>query len=170
MKLDYNNGAGTGNIIWRMGNSGDFTFNNIHNDPYPWFSHQHEVAIESNGVMSLFDNGNTRVSALGTGCGPADCNSRGMAVTFNETTKQVTPVLSQDLGYYSLAMGSAQLLPNNNYFFLAGFVIINNVTGSYALEILPTPGTDTGSIVLNLESQEAYRSWRMADLYTPPRT
>ena len=176
MKLDYGNGTGSGNILWRMGPCGDFTFNNIYNDPWPWFSHQHEVGIESNGVVTLFDNGNTRVSpptgtGSSTGCvpGTGNGNSRGMALTFNESTMQVTPVLSANLGYFSTAMGSAQLLPDGNYFFLAGWVLNSNL-GSYAMEILPTPGTDTGTTVLNLENQEAYRAWQMTTLYNPPTT
>ena len=52
----------------------------------------------------------------GTGSG----DSRGMALSFSESTMQVTPVLSTDLGYYSTAMGSAQLLSDGNYFFLPG--------------------------------------------------
>ena len=27
----------------------DFFFNNIYHDPFPWFSHQHDVSIESGG-------------------------------------------------------------------------------------------------------------------------
>lgn len=172
MKIDYNNGVGTGNILWRMGPSGDFNFNNVYNDPWPWFSHQHEVGIESNGAMTLFDNGNTRISTLGSsGCKPSDCNSRGMALTFNESTLQVTPVLSADLGYDSIAMGSAQLLADGNYFFLAGAVIVNTASQSSALEILPTSGTDTGTVVLNLQqNQESYRGWQMPSLYIVPKT
>jgi arylsulfate sulfotransferase len=50
IKVDYNNGSGTGNILWLMGQDGDFTFNNIYNDPWPWFSHQHEAGIENGGL------------------------------------------------------------------------------------------------------------------------
>ena len=88
MKIDYENGSpsATGEILWRMGNGGDFTWVGPA-DPWPWFSHQHEVGIEDNGagVMTVFDNGNTRISpppiGLGgsPGCLPYDCNSRGMA-------------------------------------------------------------------------------------------
>jgi len=175
MKVDYNNGKGTGNILWRMGPDGDFAFVNSYNDPWPWFSHQHEAGIENNGlgVMTLFDNGNTRVAQppLGSGSG----NSRGMALTFNETAGcnpsmcQVTPVLSADLGVYSLAMGSAQLLYNNNYFFLAAIVPLQNKYEiGYSIEILPTPGTDTGTQVFNLAGPQSYRAWRMPTLYLPP--
>ena len=182
MKIDYNNGSqtgglGTGNILWRMGPDGDFYFNNNYGDPWPWFSHQHEIGIENNGAgpMTLFDNGNTRVSppplGLGPGCQPSDCDSRGMALTFDETGMTVTPQLSVDLGVYSMAMGSAQLLPNGNYFFLAAIVVVSqNDVASYSIEILPAAGTDTGTQVLNLRSPEAYRAWRMPSLYNPPTT
>ena len=168
MRIDYKDGKGTGNILWRMGPEGDFTFNNINNDPWPWFSHQHEAGVEgATGVMTLFDNGNTRLSQLGGACGPGDCDSRGMALQFDESSMQVTPVMSVDLGTYSEAVGSAQLLDNGNYSFLSGFV--NHATG-YSLEILPTPGTITGTQVFNLQGTMAYRAWRMMSLYTPPNT
>lgn len=167
VKVDYGNGSGTKNILWRMGSGGDFAFNNIYNDPWPWFSHQHEAGVENNGAgpLTLFDNGNTRVSPSGLGSG----NSRGMALTVNETPPlQVTPVLSVDLGVYSLAMGSAQSLSNGNYFYLASIVALAKGNASYSIEILPTAGTDTGTQVFNMESAEAYRAWRMPSLYKPP--
>jgi arylsulfate sulfotransferase len=178
MKIDYNNGSGTGNILWGMGPCGQFTFNNIYNDPWPWFSGQHEVGIENTGAgpLSLFDNGNTRVSApsgqgssLGCLPGVGSGDSRGMALTIDETTMQVTPVMSVDMGVFSTALGSAQLLSDGNWFFLAGEVPITlSVVDSYSIEILPTPGTDTGTQVLNLQGPQHYRGWQMPSLYNPP--
>ena len=56
VKIDYNNGAGTGDILWRLGKGGDFTMQSSH--PYPWFSAQHEAAFEDNGTtLSVYDNG-----------------------------------------------------------------------------------------------------------------
>jgi len=166
MRVDYQDGTGTGNILWCMGLDGQWTFNNIDNDPWPWFSHQHDVGIASaNGYLTLFDNGNTRLSELGGACVPNDCDSRGMVLELDESSMQVTPALSVDLGVYSTALGSAQLLDNENYFFLAGFV---GNTDGYAIEILPTPGTITGTQVFNLEGTVAYRAWRMTSIYTPP--
>jgi hypothetical protein len=169
IKVNYHNGAGAGNILWRMGPQGDFTFMNKNNDPWPWFSHQHEAAYENsgNGPMTLFDNGNTRVSAaplgLGDNCAPDDCDSRGMALTVNETLRQVTPVLSADLGLYANAVGSAQLLSDGNYFF------DGRLPNTGGIEILRTPGRLTGTQVLNITSQyNSYRAWRMSCLYAPP--
>jgi len=180
MKIDYNNGAGTGNLLWRMGPCGDFTFNNINNDPWPWNSHQHEVAMENNGAgpMTVFDNGNTRISpATGhgssTGCmpGTGSGDSRGMGWTYDEKALTVTPVLSDDLGVFSTAMGSAQLLSDGNYFFFAAIVLINiGTVDSYSIEILPTSGKTTGKQVLNVQDLEGYRGWVMPNLYSPPLT
>jgi hypothetical protein len=76
-----------------------------------------------------------------------------------------------DLGVYSQAFGAAQLLPDNNYFFLAPFAPFSQtVQGSASIEILSTAGTGTGTQVFNLESAQAYRAWRMPNLYQPPTT
>jgi hypothetical protein len=169
VKIDYGYGSGTGNILWRMGPDGDFTFNNIYNDPWPWFSGPHDSAMESAGLMTIFDNGNTRVSPppLGLGSG----YSRGMALSVNEAQRSVTPVLSADLGVYSSAMGSAQLLSNGNYFFYPGIVLVTlNIIRAYSIEILPVPGTGTGTQVLNVQGPEGYRAWQMRSMYSPPAT
>jgi arylsulfate sulfotransferase len=160
MRINYQDGSGNGNIDWIMGNEGDFTFNNIDNDPWPWFSHQHDVGIEETGAgnMTLFDNGNTRFDQQGG-------DSRGMVLQFDESSMQVTPVLSVDLGVYASALGSAQLLANGNYFFMAGFAF--GTTG-FGIEILPTAGTLTGTQVFNLQGPISYRTWRMTSLYSPP--
>jgi hypothetical protein len=165
-KVDYNNGTGTGNILWRMGNEGDFTFNNINNDPWPWFSHQHNpgLANAATGELTVYDNGNTRVSPPPLGVGTGD--SRGMSLTVNETNMTVTPLLSQSLGYYSSALGSAQVLSNNSYFFLSGVVYPGGY--SHSQEILPTAGTVDGTSIWDLESGTAYRGWLLPSLYSPP--
>jgi arylsulfate sulfotransferase len=177
MRIDYQDGAGTGNILWRMGPCGDFTFNNINNDAWPWFSAQHEVAFEDQGqgVLTLFDNGDTRVSLPGSssGCmqGMGGGDSRGMALSVDQGTLQVTPVLSADLGVFSTAGGSAQLLFNGDYFFEIAAVLVSLTSEvSYSVEILPTPGTTTGTQVLNIQGPVGYRGWQMRSLYSPPLT
>jgi arylsulfate sulfotransferase len=185
-KIDYQDGAGTGNILWRMGPSGDFYFVNTYNDPWPWFSHQHEAGIENGGtgVFDVMDNGNTRVSpptgpgsstggvpGLGANCvSSGDCATRGMALTIDETNMQVEPVMSVNLGVFSDAMGSAQLLADGNYFFLAATVANGDSQNSYAIQIQPTPGTDSGPQVMNITGPSSYRAWQMPDLYRPPTT
>jgi len=182
MKIDYKDGAGAGDILWRMGPSGDYSFVNTYNDPWPWFSHQHEAGIENGGAgpLSVLDNGNTRVSnpgkstggvpGLGPNCGPHDCDTRGMAVTFSETAMTVNPVISQDLGYFSDAMGSAQLLADGNYYFLAAIVVNGKVDTGYDIQMQPVAGSDTGPEVMNISGAASYRSFQMPNLYSPPTT
>ena len=99
------------------------------NDRWPWFSHQHDIGIAAGGAgpFTVFDNGNTRIVGkpplgLGRHCGPHDCFSRGMALTLDESTMSVTPVISTDLGVFSTVLGSAQLLSGGSYFFQPGQV------------------------------------------------
>jgi hypothetical protein len=186
-KIDYKDGAGTKNILWRMGPtiagaSGDFTFVNTWNDPWPWFSHQHDFGIENGGAgpSTIFDNGDTRTApvaqgGLGGNCAPFDCNSRGMAITFSESTMQVRPVVSFDLGSYSTAMGSAQLLSNGNYFFENPivFVVSKGTTFGYSMEIAPTnptPQVGPASVNMNVVGPQHYRGFQMQSLYVPPTT
>jgi hypothetical protein len=172
VKIDYKDGSGTGDILWRLGNHGDFTFVNTYNDPWPWFSHQHDVGIEGNGagVMTVFDNGNTRLADLGGNCAPYDCNSRGMALTLKHTGMTATPALSLDLGSYSTAEGSAQLLSTGNYFFENPFT--PNVEG-FSLEYGPTPAVPQigpADTLLDLSGPQHYRGFQMPSLYNPPHT
>jgi arylsulfate sulfotransferase len=179
MKVDYDNGIGKAHIYWRMGLDGDFTFINTYNDPWPWFSHQHEAGMENGGLgpMTIMDNGNTRVSPPPLGLGSGD--SRGMALTVNapalpapctSITCTVMPVLSADLGVYSEAMGSAQLMSSGNYFFLAAIVSVSPGYLGYSIGILPASGTDAGTLIYKLLGPESYRAWLVPNLYQPPTT
>jgi len=180
LRVDYNNGMGKGDILWRMGREGDFKFNNIYNDPWPWFSGQHEVGIEDLGAgpMSMMDNGTTRTAdpplglGKGTGCEPSDCNSRGMMLTVDQTNRQVTPVMSVDLGVYAVVFGSAQLLDDGVFFFSPGNVEkkVGGASAGYAIQIFQTPNTATGTQELNMTGPKTYRTWEMPSMYAPPIT
>ena len=190
LQVDYRDLKGTGGIIWNMGPNSNFLFLNAYNDPWPWFSHQHDAGIENGGegVMTIFDNGNTRVSqpnqstggvpGLGSGCGPNDCNSRGMAITFDQDamTVSVSPEgVSLDLGAYSTAMGSAEMLADGNYFFENPIVVDFGLgaTVGNSMEIgpdPPVPQIGAANVILNLSGPQHYRGWQMSNLYFPPTT
>jgi hypothetical protein len=161
IKINYKNGTGDGSVIWSLGAGGSFTINS--NDPYPWFSHQHDAEIETGGVLSLYDNGNTRVKQ-----NPGvPLNSRGMALTLDEKNMVATPVLYADLGAYSYAAGSAQKLSNGDYYFNNGVLLLTgNQRYSQQLEVKPTPGTTAASINDLLKNATfSYRSYRLRSLY-----
>jgi hypothetical protein len=157
LKIDYHNGAGSKNILWRLGNSGDFTMTS--SDPYPWFSHQHNAGFEGGGntVLSLFDNGNTRRTVI------QNANSRGQVLSINEANKTASLLVNVDLGVYGFALGSAQEMPNGNFSFQPGvFPFGGNPTFSQTIQI--ANGTTQ---VLNLQGPSSYRSFTIPNLYTP---
>ncbi|MEO8663458.1 MAG: aryl-sulfate sulfotransferase [Bryobacteraceae bacterium] len=154
VKINYGNGNGSGDVIWRLGHDGDFTLNST--DPYPWFSHQHDAEYEMAGapILSLFDNGNTRIQEA-----QPSGHSRGQALKIDEVNRVVTLALNADLGVYSGAFGSAQLLKNGSYHFMSGIVVPG--PRDYSSEFMPD-----ASINYNVQTQaSAYRSFRMTNLY-----
>jgi arylsulfate sulfotransferase len=154
IKIDYSDGHGNGDIIWRLGKDGDFQISSA--DPNPWFSHQHDPQFEpgNDAVITLFDNGNVRRAA------DSNANSRGQVLLLDEQHHVATFILNADLGAYSFALGSAQHLPNSNFHFNLGWVG-NGTSQSVEVDRL-------GNIVCDLQiGSPDYRSFRMKDLYTP---
>lgn len=171
LKINYNNGQGDGRVLWKLGPFGDFTITNPLPRPcgdpavYSWFTHQHDAAFQvQNGaleVFTVFDDGNLRVQQCGGG------NSRGMVLYIGESTRTARIQIAADLGAYSSALGSAQLLispPNSVYAsFGNGLLSIpTNATQATEVDVL------SGSIVYQLQAGWwSYRTYRQRDLYTP---
>jgi hypothetical protein len=153
IKIDYQNGVGSGQVLWRLGKDGDFQFNST--DPFPWFSHQHDARfLPDNQSILLLDNGNLRRQA------DSNANSRGQVIRLDEQNRVATLALNADLGAYSAALGSAQQLPEGDYHFNLG--VLSDAT-SIAIETNPS-----GQPVYELHvAAPAYRSFRMSDIYTP---
>jgi hypothetical protein len=161
IKINYANGAGNGDILWRLGATGDFTITNPNIDPYPWFSGQHSPTFKGN-YLTLFDNGITRVTpGVNYNFDPTLCCSRGQAWTIDEAHKTATLVTNVSMSTFSDIIGTAQQLQNGNLHFLSGFA-----EGGFlgeAKEFTPA-GTPLYSFgVLN----SSYRALRLRDLYTP---
>ncbi len=83
----------------------------------------------------------------------------------DEKAMTATLVVNADLGVYSFAIGSAQSLSGGGFSFESGFLNLPNVS-SRATEVGPD-----GKIVYVQETDGAgtYRTFRVPDLYTPPR-
>jgi arylsulfate sulfotransferase len=162
IKIDYGNGTGTNNVLWTLGLGGDFTINS--NDPYPWFSHQHDPGFVQNGTttLAMFDNGNTRVSPPPLGLGSGD--SRGYVMTLDQVNKVATPVLLADLGYFSMALGTAELLSNGDYHFDAGYGP-GAVPYSQSIEVFPNASL---GFIVEVNAESTYRTFRLSNLYVPP--
>jgi hypothetical protein len=156
LKIDYANGTGDGHIVWRLGAGGDFTPVAPSSVASPWFSHQHDAAYVNDNTIVLFDDGNVRAASS------PSAHSRGQEWVLNEQTMTATLVVNADLGNYSPALGSAQLLPNGNLAFTSGIIVPNFV--GQTIEVRPD-GTQT--FVQQINGLE-YRSYLMSSLYGSP--
>jgi hypothetical protein len=161
IKINYDNGSGNGNVIWRLGKGGDFQI--VSNDPYPWFSHQHDANYQQTSwglAVLVFDDGNTRIAANSTG------NSRGQVLSLQEQSLIATLDLNADLGVYSFALGTAESLPGGTFHFDAGDITKDALAGANAsrsIEVDALGNVLYGVAISTLE----YRTIRMRDLYTP---
>lgn len=153
IKIDYANGEGSGNVLWRVGKDGDFRYNST--DPYPWFSHQHDAhLLADNSTLILFDNGNLRKMS------DPGANSRGQVITLDEKNRVANLTMNADLGHFSGALGSAQQLPGGNFHFDLGLM-----DGAFSMSVEVDPSGQTVHS-LNVAAPE-YRTFRMRDMYTP---
>ncbi len=169
IKINYANGTGDGSVLWHMGYHGDFTMNNPPTSPlcttpdqqdaYRWFTHQHDPNFQfgAESIFTAFDNGNLRIKLCEKGG-----NSRGYALTVDERNMTVTPLLVQDLGNYSVGLGSAQVVPGSSNYQFSNGEIVGPLSKS--LEITPA---GTTAFEMDSANIETYRTFRMQDLYTP---
>jgi arylsulfate sulfotransferase len=153
VKISYDAGSGDGHILWRLGKDGDFTYSG--NDPYPWFSHQHDAGLipGDNGKITVFDDGNVRFASDNTS------HSRGQVLQIDENSKTASLLLNADLGAYSYALGSAHRLANGDFHFELG--ILWGTTTSQTVEVDPQ-----GNMLYQLQvNGPEYRTFRLQDLY-----
>lgn len=156
VKIDFRDGTGSGDVLWKIGKDGDFTIDST--DPWPWFSHQHNAQFDGTRLL-VYDNGNTRYVANGE-----SGNSRGQVYVVDENARTARLELNADLGEYSTALGSAQRLSNGNYHFLSGIINNGADTTSQSVEVSPD-----GMIRYIFQvAGTMYRSFRMPDLFNPP--
>lgn len=69
IKIDFNDGQGSGNVLWRLGEGGDFKLVGG-TDPTDWFYAQHGMSYFSPNTTGVFrlgmmDNGNDRIFPTG---------------------------------------------------------------------------------------------------------
>jgi arylsulfate sulfotransferase len=173
IKINYNNGAGDGSILWTLGDGGSFTLP-PGQAPIEWNYGQHYptvVSANSAGVLSLmfFNDGNNRLmdsnnDVCGTP-GIGACYSSVPIFQLDESANTAT-VLWEDnlLPYYSTCCGDALLLPNGD----VEVDVANDftVTPNYS-DILEVTQTQSPELVWEMQiyNQLAYRGMRIPSLY-----
>jgi hypothetical protein len=177
VKINYNDGAGDGSILWKLGYQGDFalqsgTFNAV--DPPDWFYAQHDaniISTKTSGVLDvlLFDNGNQRVlNSSGALCGTIGnppCESRVPVLHLDETAKTADITWEDKLApVFSFFGGSARQLANGNIEFdeCAPTALPNNSADIFEVTKTVPPQTVWS---MQISGQYAYRGFRMGSLY-----
>ncbi len=167
IKIDYENGSGSGNILWKLGYQGDFALNS--SDPANWFYAQHDASILSpnstgNFTLGVFDNGNDRVmDSNGDVCGtpgqPA-CYSRSAIFDVNETNMTAQLDWAYTLPFSPWG-GVTQLLPNGDV-----YIDETDVNNSNA-QIMEVTQTSTPQVVwqMIINGQNSYRTINLPSLY-----
>jgi hypothetical protein len=176
IKINYNNGAGDGSILWTLGYQGDFalqsgTTNAV--DPVDWFNAQHDsniISTNTSGAIDvlMFDNGNQRVlNTSGTLCGPTTtpCESRVPILHLDESAKTADITWIDKLApIFSFFGGSARLLKNGNIEFDECAATPPPANNAAIFEVTKTTPPQT-VWSMNISGKYAYRGFRIGSLY-----
>lgn len=181
LKIDYSNGMGAGNVLWRLGYQGDFalTQNGIPTiDPSLWFSFQHFPSLTSqNGpqiTLAVWDNGDNRVLNSdgaeciypGTGSFPP-CYSRATIFQIDESAMVADLQWAETISDYSNWGGSINQLDNGNLEFDINAPAIPPAPG-IASEVQEVTQTAPPQMVWKMDimaPSTAYRAYRVPSLY-----
>ena len=169
VKVNYDNGRGNGDIVWRLGEGGDFTLKGG-TDPIDWFYGQHGIKLLSSAStgtyqLGMFDNGlNRMVDQNGEVCGSPGvqaCYSTVPIFRINETAKTATLVWRDTLPFFSFFGGNMQLLQNGDVEFDA------SALGTNSSQVSEVTEQSTPETVWQMNENPAllYRAFRVPSLY-----
>lgn len=168
IKIDYENGHGSGKVLWRLGNGGDFRLVNG-NSPTDWNYGEHQPAIFGDrdaGVFDLgmMDNGNNRIMPNGKACGTpktAACYTTVPIFRVDETAKTATLVFHYVFPkVFSIWGGGVEDLPNGN----VEIDLCNNGHSSDVYEVTRTANPQT-IWHMHAAATNLYRAERLPSLY-----
>jgi arylsulfate sulfotransferase len=167
LKIDYQDGLGTGDILWKLGEDGDYTLTS--GNPSDWFYAQHDpnvVTTEgSKTTLAIWDNGNFRIDSSGATCGlgaPPYCYSRATLFQIDESAKTASLLWDYVPGFFSYWGGSIGQLSNGNMEF--DITVPFNSAASQIMEVTQT-GSPQVVWQLNISGVNAYRAYRIPSLY-----
>jgi len=169
LKIDYENGTGGGDILWRLGEGGDMTLTEGH--PADWFYAQHYPNLLSvNGstlTLAIFDDGNQRLNDDDVPCEGyvyPDCYSRATIFQIDEDTKVATLEWAYQPGYFTFWGGSIGVMDNGDVEFDASQPLGLNVLESIVMEVTRTPDPQV-VWQMDVTGGSAYRGLRIPSLY-----
>jgi arylsulfate sulfotransferase len=171
IKIDYANGKGAGDILWRLGEGGDFILQGGI-DPTDWFYAQHGPSFTTQSTagsfgLAVFDNGDDRIYPTGETCastGAPTCPySTAQVLTIDETNKTATFDFHDILDTYSSFGGNAEVLANGNVEYDL-CTVPGATTSASVYEVTPDSPTQT-VWQMSIAGVTAYRAYRMPSLY-----
>lgn len=170
IKIDFRNGKGTGKILWRLGDGGDFQLIGGQ-APSDWHYGQHGPAIFGDrdaGVFDLgvMDNGYGRTAPDGKMCGiksSPGCYSAAVIYRIDEKARTATIIFRKVFppAQYSFFGGNVQNLANGDI-----AVDLCSVAGSNT-DIYDLTKSKNPQVVwhMHLTDSTAYRATRLPSLY-----
>ena len=176
MKVNYQDAAGDGSLIWRFGYQGDFTLQSG-TDPTDWQYAQHSPAFTTSATtgtfgLTMMDNGDDRQFPSGVTCfvsggGTPPCfYSRAPYFTVDENAMTATLNEAVPFEKYSYWGGSANLDSAGRPH--ADFCSVVQPDGSSAAVVQEYTAGDNPQLVWSLTTQDTftiYRSFRIGSLY-----
>jgi hypothetical protein len=182
LKIDYNNGTGSGNVIWKLGYQGDFALTQQGvptDDPSLWFSYQHFPSIvtqdSTQTTLAIWDNGDNRVvdsagdicQNYANGSIPA-CYSRATVFKIDENARVADLLWADPTEYFGIWGGSINQLSNGNVEFDLNAPLVPPAP-DVASMIQEVTQTDNPQVVWQMQispiAQNAYRAYRVPSLY-----
>jgi len=170
VKVDFSNGAGTGDILWKLGYQGDFALVGG-TDPTDWFYAQHGPSFATANTtgqfsLALFDNGDDRVFSSGVTCGsagnPPCLYSTVPLLQLDERMMTATLGFHATAPTYSFFGGNAGVLTNGNVEFCEA------AGGSGTTGVIYEATQDSSAQTvwqMQIKGRYAYRGQRIPSLY-----
>lgn len=181
LKLDYENGQGSGRILWKLGYQGDFALaqDPTNTQPWLWFSFQHFPSlISQNGqqiTLAIWDNGDNRVLSTSgalcvdpnSGLPSPPCYSRATKFELDEGAMVANLAWSDQFPYYSVWGGNINQLPNGNIEYDMNDPQLPPTQGVTS-KVQEVTQTSTPQVIWDMDipvPMSAYRAYRVPSLY-----
>ncbi len=167
VKIDFQDGTGSGNILWRLGHQGDFTLQNA-TAPTDWFYAQHGPSYFSPNTTGVFtlgvmDNGDDRQFPSGLACGAVGappCYSAADILQVDES-KMVATMVQKYAPPSTYSFFGGNVAPLSNGYFEVDFCSVKSGAVVQDLQI----GTQNPVWQATTPGAYQYRTDRLPSFY-----